>query len=74
MCKRAWNKNDIGERYNYLKINRMKDKNDEKYVIRNASTSKGAVCTPETDPFLTRGDFVGDCVGHANIGSGADLF
>ena len=46
LCREAWR-----ERYNYLLINRLEDKNGEKYMICNESNSEYKIFNPQTDPF-----------------------
>ena len=46
LCKEAWK-----EKYNYLEINRLEDKNGKKYCICNESKNEYKVFNPETDPF-----------------------
>ena len=46
LCREAWR-----ERYNYLLINRLEDKNGKKYMICNESNPQYQVFSPQTDPF-----------------------
>ena len=46
LCREAWK-----EKYNYLLINRLKDKNGKKYLICNESNPEFKVFNPQTDPF-----------------------
>ena len=46
LCKEAWR-----ERYNYLLINRLEDKNGSKYMICNESNLQYQIFNPQTDPF-----------------------
>ena len=46
LCREAWK-----EKYNYLLINRLEDKNDKKYMICNESNPEFKVFNPQTDPF-----------------------
>ena len=46
LCREAWR-----ERYNYLLINRLEDKNGKKYMICNESNPQYQVLSPQTDPF-----------------------
>ena len=46
LCKEAWK-----EKYNYLEINRLEDKDGKKYCICNESKNEYKVFNPETDPF-----------------------
>ena len=46
LCREAWR-----ERYNYLLINRLEDKNGKKYMICNESNSEYKIFNPQTDPF-----------------------
>ena len=46
LCREAWR-----EKYNYLLINRLEDKNDKKYMICNESNSEYKIFNPQTDPF-----------------------
>ena len=46
LCREAWK-----EKYNYLLINRLEDKNKSKYKIMNESNEKYQVFHPKTDPF-----------------------
>ena len=46
LCREAWR-----ERYNYLLINRLEDKNGKKYMICNESNSEYKIFIPQTDPF-----------------------
>ena len=46
LCREAWR-----ERYNYLLINRLEDKNGKKYMICNESNPQYLVFSPQTDPF-----------------------
>ena len=46
LCKEAWR-----DKYNYLIINRLEDKNGSKYMICNESNPQYQVFSPQTDPF-----------------------
>ena len=46
LCKGAWR-----DKYNYLIINRLEDKNGSKYMICNESNPQYQVFSPQTDPF-----------------------
>ena len=46
LCKEAWR-----DKYNYLLINRLEDKNGSKYMICNESKPQYQVFNPQTDPF-----------------------
>ena len=46
LCREAWR-----ERYNYLLINRLEDKNGSRYKICNESNPEFKVFNPQTDPF-----------------------
>ena len=46
MCRRAWS-----EKFIYLCIDTMKNRNDAKYRIFNESETTYIDCIPETDPF-----------------------
>ena len=46
LCREAWR-----ERYNYLLINRLEDKNGKKYMICNESNPQYQIFNPQTDPF-----------------------
>ena len=46
LCREAWR-----ERYNYLLINRLEDKNGSRYKICNESNLEFKVFNPQTDPF-----------------------
>ena len=46
LCREAWR-----EKYNYLEINRLEDKNGQKFCICNESKNEYKVFNPETDPF-----------------------
>ena len=46
LCREAWR-----ERYNYLLINRLEDKNGKKYMICNESNPQYQIFSPQTDPF-----------------------
>ena len=46
LCREAWR-----ERYNYLLINRLEDKNGSKYMICNESNLQYQIFNPQTDPF-----------------------
>ena len=46
LCKEAWR-----DKYNYLLINRLEDKNGSKYMICNESNLQYQVFSPQTDPF-----------------------
>ena len=46
LCREAWR-----ERYNYLLINRLEDKNGKKYMICNESNPQYQVFSQQTDPF-----------------------
>ena len=49
LCREAWK-----EIYNYLLINRLEDKNGEKYMICNESNPQSQIFNPQTDPFLVK--------------------
>ena len=46
LCREAWR-----ERYNYLLINRLEDKNGSRYMICNESNPEYKTFNPQTDPF-----------------------
>ena len=46
LCKEAWR-----DKYNYLLINRLEDKNGSKYMICNESNLQYQMFNPQTDPF-----------------------
>ena len=46
LCREAWR-----ERYNYLIINRLEDKNGSRYKICNESNPEYKTFNPQTDPF-----------------------
>ena len=46
LCKEAWR-----DKYNYLLINRLEDKNGSKYMIYNESNLQYQIFNPQTDPF-----------------------
>ena len=46
LCKEAWR-----DKYNYLLINRLEDKNGSKYMICIESNPQYQVFSPQTDPF-----------------------
>ena len=46
LCREAWR-----ERYNYLLINRLEDKNGSRYKICNESNPEYKIFNPQTDPF-----------------------
>ena len=46
LCREAWR-----ERYNYLLINRLEDKNGSRYKICNESNPEYKTFNPQTDPF-----------------------
>ena len=46
LCKEAWR-----DKYNYLLINRLEDKNGSKYMICNESNPQYQIFNPQTDPF-----------------------
>ena len=46
LCREAWR-----ERYNYLLISRLEDKNGSRYKICNESNPEFKVFNPQTDPF-----------------------
>ena len=46
LCREAWK-----EKYNYLLINRLEDKNGSRYKIRNESNPEYKIFNPQTDPF-----------------------
>ena len=46
LCREAWK-----EKYNYLLINRLEDKNGWKYKLCNGSNPEYKIFIPETDPF-----------------------
>ena len=46
LCKEAWR-----DKYNYLLINRLEDKNGSKYMICNESNLQYQIFNPQTDPF-----------------------
>ena len=45
LCREAWN-----EKFNYLLINRLEDKNGSRYRICNESNPKYKIFNPQTDP------------------------
>ena len=45
LCKEAWR-----DKYNYLLINRLEDKNGSKYIICNESNLQYQIFNPQTDP------------------------
>ena len=46
LCREAWK-----EKYNYLLLNRLEDKNGSRYKICNESNPQYQVFSPQTDPF-----------------------
>ena len=46
LCREAWK-----EKYNYLLINRLEDKNGSRYKICNESNPEYSTFNPQTDPF-----------------------
>ena len=46
LCREAWK-----EKYNYLLINRLEEKNGKKYMICNESNPQYQIFSPQTDPF-----------------------
>ena len=46
LCKEAWR-----DKYNYLLINRLEDKNGSKYMICNESNPQYQIFSPQTGPF-----------------------
>ena len=46
LCREAWK-----EKYNYLLINRLEDKNGSRYKICNESNPEYKIFNPQTDPF-----------------------
>ena len=46
LCREAWR-----DKYNYLLINRLEDKNGSKYKICNESSLQYQIFIPQTDPF-----------------------
>ena len=46
LCREAWN-----EKFNYLLINRLEDKNGSRYRICNESNPNIKIFNPQTDPF-----------------------
>ena len=46
LCREAWR-----DKYNYLLINRLEDKNGSKYMICNESNLQYQIFNPQTDPF-----------------------
>ena len=46
LCKEAWR-----DKYNYLLINRLEDKNGSKYMICSESNLQYQIFNPQTDPF-----------------------
>ena len=46
LCKEAWR-----DKYNYLLINRLEDKNGSKYMICNEPNLQNQIFNPQTDPF-----------------------
>ena len=46
LCKEAWR-----DKYNYLLINRLEDKNESKYMICNESNLQYQIFNSQTDPF-----------------------
>ena len=46
LCKEEWR-----DKYNYLLINRLEDKNGSKYLICNESNLQYQIFNPQTDPF-----------------------
>ena len=46
LCREAWE-----EKYNYLIINRLEDKNECKYKLCNGSNPEYKIFNPQTDPF-----------------------
>ena len=46
LCKEAWR-----DKYNYLLLNRLEDKNGSKYMICNESNPQYQIFSPQTDPF-----------------------
>ena len=45
LCREAWN-----EKFNYLLINRLEDKNESRYRICNESNPNYKIFIPQTDP------------------------
>ena len=48
-CRNAWS-----ERFNYICIDMVKNKNEKKYHIINANRSTLIECIPETELFLKK--------------------
>ena len=48
LCREAWK-----EKYNYLLLNRLEDKNGSRYKICNESNPEYKIFSPQTDPFKT---------------------
>ena len=48
LCRETWK-----EKYNYLLINRLEDKNGSRYKICNESNPEYKIFSPQTDPFET---------------------
>ena len=46
LCREAWK-----EKYNYLIINRLEDKNGSKYQVCNESNPNYKIFNPQTEPF-----------------------
>ena len=46
LCEEAWK-----DKYNYLLINSLEDKNGKKYMICNESNPQYQIFIPQTDPF-----------------------
>ena len=42
---------EFPDRYNYLLIKRLEDKNGKKYMICNESNPQYQIFSPQTDPF-----------------------
>ena len=51
ICRKAWSGNAVEDKYNYLQIDKTKDKMEGTYTIRNANSNKIILVFPQTKPF-----------------------
>ena len=51
ICRKAWSGNAVEDKYNYLQIDKTKDKMEGRYTIRNANTNSFVLIFPKTNPF-----------------------
>ena len=51
ICRKAWSGNAVENKYNYLQIDKTKDKMEGRYTIRNANSNKIILIFPQTKPF-----------------------